>query len=117
MGFLYAPYNVYITEDIIYVTDFGDFKIKQYDRNGKFITAIGSYGTGTGQFVRPKGITVDKEANLYEQYVMFFVIYFVKLRIASHLTGCGSLIQSSLGFRHTLLKNSMKASVILIPSI
>jgi DNA-binding beta-propeller fold protein YncE len=64
-GFLYSPFNICITEDIIYVTDFGDFKIKQYDRNGKFLTAIGSYGTGTGQFVRPKGIAVDKEANLF----------------------------------------------------
>jgi hypothetical protein len=64
-GFLYSPFNVFITEDIIYVTDFGDFKIKQYDRNGKFITAIGSYGTGTGQFVRPKGIACDKDLNLF----------------------------------------------------
>src|SRR5208337_3284128 len=29
------------------------------------ITSIGSYGTGTGQFVRPKGIAVDKEMNLF----------------------------------------------------
>ena len=64
-GFLYSPFNVYITNDIVYITDFGDFKIKQYDHNGKFITSIGSYGTGTGQFVRPKGIAVDKEANLF----------------------------------------------------
>ncbi len=64
-GFLYSPYNIFITEDIIYVTDFGDFKIKQYDRNGKFLTSIGSYGTGIGQFVRPKGIACDKESNLF----------------------------------------------------
>ena len=64
-GFLYSPFNVYVTEDIVYVTDFGDFKIKEYDHNGKFLTAIGSYGTGTGQFVRPKGIACDKESNLY----------------------------------------------------
>ena len=64
-GFLYSPYNLYITDDVIYITDFGDFKVKQYDRNGKFITAVGSYGTGTGQFVRPKGIAVDKESNLF----------------------------------------------------
>ena len=64
-GFLYSPFNLYITEDIIYVTDFGDFRIKEYDRSGKFIKSIGSYGTGTGQFVRPKGIACDKESNLY----------------------------------------------------
>jgi DNA-binding beta-propeller fold protein YncE len=64
-GFMYSPFNVYITQDIIYVTDFGDFRIKEYDRSGKFIKSIGSYGTGTGQFVRPKGIAVDKNENLF----------------------------------------------------
>ncbi len=64
-GFLYSPFNVFVTDEIIYVTDFGDAKIKQYDRKGKFITSIGSYGTGPGQFVRPKGIAIDHEANLF----------------------------------------------------
>ncbi len=64
-GFLYSPFNVFITDDIVYITDFGDFKIKQYDHKGKFLTSIGSYGTGTGQFVRPKGIACDKESNLF----------------------------------------------------
>lgn len=64
-GFLYSPFNIYITEDVVYVTDFGDFKIKKYDHSGKFLSSIGSYGTGTGQFVRPKGIACDKEANLF----------------------------------------------------
>jgi len=64
-GFLYSPFNVFITEDIVYITDFGDFKIKEFDHNGKYITSIGSYGTGIGQFVRPKGISCDKESNLF----------------------------------------------------
>jgi 6-bladed beta-propeller len=64
-GFLYSPFNVYVTEDRVYITDFGDFKIKQFDHSGKFISALGSYGTGAGQFVRPKGIAVDRESNLF----------------------------------------------------
>ena len=64
-GFLYSPFNIYIEDDIVYVTDFGDFKIKKYDHSGKFLSAIGSYGTGVGQFVRPKGIACDKESNLF----------------------------------------------------
>jgi DNA-binding beta-propeller fold protein YncE len=64
-GFMYSPFNVLVTDSIVYVTDFGDFKIKEYDHSGKFLKAIGSYGTGTGQFVRPKGIAVDKEDNLF----------------------------------------------------
>lgn len=64
-GFLYSPFNVYITDDKVYITDFGDFKIKMFDHSGKFLSAIGSYGTGAGQFVRPKGISCDREANLF----------------------------------------------------
>jgi sugar lactone lactonase YvrE len=64
-GFLYSPFNLYVTEDVVYITDFGDFKIKEYDHNGKYLTSIGSYGTGTGQFVRPKGIACDRESNLF----------------------------------------------------
>lgn len=64
-GFLYSPFNIFITKDKVYVTDFGDFKIKVFDKNGKYITSVGSYGTQIGQFVRPKGICTDKEENLY----------------------------------------------------
>ena len=64
-GFLYSPFNIFITSDIIYITDFGDFKIKKFDHSGKFLSSIGSYGTGTGQFVRPKGIACDRDDNLF----------------------------------------------------
>jgi hypothetical protein len=64
-GFLYAPYNLFVSDDKVYVTDFGDFKIKIYDHNGKYISSVGSYGTGLGQFVRPKGIACDKDNYLY----------------------------------------------------
>jgi DNA-binding beta-propeller fold protein YncE len=64
-GYLYAPFNLYITADKVYVTDFGDFKIKIFDKTGKFLKAVGSYGTSIGQFVRPKGICVDNDENLF----------------------------------------------------
>ncbi len=64
-GFLYSPFNLFITDDKVYITDFGDFKIKVYDHQGKYLNFIGSYGTGIGQFVRPKGIACDKDSNLY----------------------------------------------------
>lgn len=63
--FLYSPSNLYVTDDIVYVSDFGDFRIKLYTHEGDFITSVGSYGNKIGQFVRPKGIAVDKESNLY----------------------------------------------------
>lgn len=64
-GFLNSPTNLFIKDDTLYVSDFGAFKIKIYDLRGKFITSIGSYGRGTGQFVRPKGVAVDNDHNIY----------------------------------------------------
>lgn len=62
---LYNPNNIYITDEHVYVTDFGDFKVKKYTKDGVFVKSFGSYGRNHGQFVRPKGIAVDKEGNLY----------------------------------------------------
>ena len=63
--YLFSPTNLYVTDDEVYVTDFGAFIIKVYNHRGEFIRSIGSYGQNPGQFVRPKGIAVDKELNLY----------------------------------------------------
>jgi DNA-binding beta-propeller fold protein YncE len=62
---LYSPTNLYVTDNKVYVTDFGDFKIKIFTHDGEFIRSIGSYGNGIGQFVRPKGIAVDRDSNLF----------------------------------------------------
>ncbi|HAF30635.1 MAG TPA: hypothetical protein DCG75_16460 [Bacteroidales bacterium] len=64
-GFLYSPTNISISDEKVYVSDFGDFKIKVYTHDGNFINSIGSYGKRPGQFVRPKGVAVDKNSNLY----------------------------------------------------
>ncbi|MCB2219976.1 MAG: hypothetical protein KQI35_06230 [Bacteroidetes bacterium] len=63
--FLYSPTNIYVTDERVYVSDFGDFKVKVYNHQGDFIMSVGSYGNKIGQFVRPKGIAVDRESNLY----------------------------------------------------
>jgi len=62
---LFSPTNLYISDNKVYVTDFGDFKIKEYTLDGEFITSLGTYGQNPGQFVRPKGLAVDKDENLY----------------------------------------------------
>lgn len=64
-GYLYSPVNIFVAQDKLYVSDFGDFKIKIFDLEGNYLTAVGSYGTSPGQFARPKGIAADKESNLY----------------------------------------------------
>ncbi len=62
---LFSPTNLYVTDNKLYVSDFGDFNVKIYDTNGNYIRKVGSYGRNLGQFVRQKGIAVDKEENLY----------------------------------------------------
>jgi hypothetical protein len=62
---VFQPTNIWITDDELYVSDFGDFKIKVYTLDGEFVRSVGKYGNGWGMFVRPKGIAVDREGILY----------------------------------------------------
>jgi len=64
-GYLYKPTSIYVNNNLIYVSDFGDFKIKSYTLDGEFLSAFGCFGKSPGQFVRPKGIAVDNRSNLY----------------------------------------------------
>ncbi len=63
--FLNQPINLTVSSNRIYVSDFGAFKIKVFNKKGEYIKSIGSFGRGLGQFVRPKGIAVDKNNILY----------------------------------------------------
>lgn len=63
--YLFSPTNISASDGIIYVTDTGDAKIKTYDDSGNFLGSIGGFGKRPGQFVRPKGVAVDKEGLLY----------------------------------------------------
>jgi DNA-binding beta-propeller fold protein YncE len=63
--FLHSPTQITIQNDKIYINDFGEFHIKVFDLNGKYLRSIGSYGQNLGQFVRPKGIAVDQDDNVF----------------------------------------------------
>ena len=64
-AYLFQPVNIFLANDRVYVSDFGDFKIKIYSLDGEFQKSIGEYGRNYGQFVRPKGISVDRDSNIY----------------------------------------------------
>ena len=64
-AFLYQPRDIIVTNNEVYVCDFGGFDVKVFSLNGEFIRTVGSQGMHPGQFARPKGIALDREENLY----------------------------------------------------
>ncbi len=64
-AYLNQPVFLNVTENEVFVSDFGDFKIKIYDKKGKYLRSVGTYGKLPGQFTRPKGIATDKDGNLF----------------------------------------------------
>lgn len=57
---VFSPNN-----NLLYVVDGGNFRVQVFDADGKFIRKFGDVGRRTGQFSRPKGISVDLEGNVY----------------------------------------------------
>ena len=50
----------------VYITDgYGNSRVVQYTRDGKFVRAWGKKGTGEGEFNLPHGIAVDKQGRVY----------------------------------------------------
>jgi len=48
----------------IYVSDFGNTRVQQFDKTGKFIRTFGRKGQGPGEFQFPAGLQFDIEKNL-----------------------------------------------------
>lgn len=63
--YLNNPINISYQNGKIFVTDFGDFKIKIFTEDGAYLGCVGQYGNSLGQFVRPKGTAIDKDNNLF----------------------------------------------------
>lgn len=63
--YLFSPTNITILNNILYVTDTGDARVKLFSLQGNYVGAIGSFGKQPGQFVRPKGIAADSTGNIY----------------------------------------------------
>jgi DNA-binding beta-propeller fold protein YncE len=69
-GRLVAPVGVAVDDNgHVFVADAGGgtpaaSRIAEFSRDGKFLLAMGSQGTGNGQFVAPEGIAVDKQGRI-----------------------------------------------------
>jgi DNA-binding beta-propeller fold protein YncE len=49
----------------VYVADWENDRIQKFSESGNFIAAIGSSGTGKGQFSRPTSVDVDNHGDIY----------------------------------------------------
>ncbi len=52
------------TSDIL-VADTFNYRVQRFDKNGKFLSKIGTYGDGPGQFGVVKGVNTDSDGNIY----------------------------------------------------
>ncbi len=64
-SYLRLPVNLWVTQQRVYVSDFGSSAVKVFSQDGEHLMSIGSYGRKPGQFARPKGVAVDRDENLY----------------------------------------------------
>ena len=62
-GKLKTPMDVVVYGDFIYVSDPGGYKIEKYTSDGIFLKSF-DYNFG-GYYVRPNGLTVDPDGNIY----------------------------------------------------
>lgn len=51
--------------DTLIVTDMGQNTVREFDISGNFVRSIGSPGDGDGQFVRPRGVAVNGNGDIF----------------------------------------------------
>ncbi len=59
------PMDVFVDSGNVYVSDTGNDRVIVFDKSGEPKMAIGSEGTGPGQFKFPYGVSVDSDGNIY----------------------------------------------------
>jgi len=59
------PTSMIWLNESLYITDTGNDRILVIDREGNIIRSIGETGNGPLQFIKPTGITADKDSNIF----------------------------------------------------
>lgn len=62
---VYYPTNLAISGGYLYVAETGNFRIKKFTLDGKYVSNFGGIGLNFGKFVRPKGIDLDRNGRMY----------------------------------------------------
>lgn len=77
------------SEGSLYVTDFLNFRVQKFDRDGRFVRSIGELGNFPGATPRPKGIAADRDGHLYVLDGAFEIAQIFDSRTAENLLGFG----------------------------
>lgn len=64
-GQLFHPTSIKIFENKIFIVDSTNNRVSIFDLNGNYIDSLGSIGDRPGNFVRAKGIDIDKQGRIY----------------------------------------------------
>jgi len=77
------------SEGNLFVTDFLNFRVQKFDRDGQFVKVIGELGNWPGAMPRPKGLTVDRDGYLYVVDAAFELVQIFDTRTAEVLMAFG----------------------------
>ncbi len=53
------PYGVFVYDNLIFVSDIGDYSVKIFDLDGNFVKKFGQYGDHYGEFKYPVYTVTD----------------------------------------------------------
>lgn len=62
---LNRPVGLFVSGDLLYVTDIGDHDIKVFNIDGQLLKRFGGFGQREGQFSYPNGVAADKSGDIY----------------------------------------------------
>jgi len=87
-----APTHLAFRNERLYVSDTLNARIQVLNANGSHIRDIGQRGLRMGDMVRPKGVAVDDEGNVYvmESYYDYMLIYDHQGRFLLPIGGTGN---------------------------
>ena len=86
-----SPVHLWYAADQLYVTDTLNARIQVLNDQGEALQSVGKRGLFVGNFVRPKGVTLDGDGNLYvtESYYDHLLIYDKDGRFLLPIGGAG----------------------------
>jgi sugar lactone lactonase YvrE len=73
----------------VYVTDFMNFRVQIFDRDGRFLRTFGQVGDGPGDMPRPKGLAIDRDEHLYVVDAGFELVQIFDAQTGRALLGFG----------------------------